>query len=360
VAIDASGDVYVTGHSTGSGGNPDIATIKYSSAGGALWTNRYNGPANGGDYGMAIKVDAAGDVVVSGYSAGSGSGTDVVTIKYASAGAEMWVRRYNGPGNSSDEARAVAVDAQGNAYVTGLSFGIGSSFDYATIKYSSTGVALWTNRYDGPGGGVDGAVAVALNTNADVYVTGYSVGSGGYYDYATVAYSTVGVALWTNRFSGAGNAEDSAQAVAVDTNGNIVVTGSSIVAGNRDYATVAYSGGGAGLWTNRYDGTGTGSDEAVAVGLDPYGAVYVTGASPGNDGSFDYATLKYASVIASPIPLEILRADGGAIVRWGDARFTLQAAPAITGGFTNLAGATSPYTNPVSASPRFFRLMANP
>ena len=356
VATGANGDVFVTGNSYSN----SIATVAYSNNGVPLWTNRYNGPGNAGDYGVSIAVDPTGGVIVTGFSAVTGSGTDFVTIKYSSAGVELWVRRYNGPGNSSDEAHAVATDQNGNVYVTGSSFGVGSSFDYATIKYSSTGVPLWTNRYDGPGSGADDALALALDTNATVYVTGYSVGSGGSYDYATVAYSTGGLPLWTNRYSGPGNAADSGQSVAVDKNGNVFVSGYSTGAGgNRDYATVAYSSVGAGLWTNRYDGPGAGTDEAVAVKVDSYGAVYVAGASPGSDGSFDYATIRYASMVASPIPLQIQRMSGATTLSWGDARFILQSAPTVIGNFTNVPAAGSPYTNAVPASQQFFRLKAN-
>ena len=49
MAVDSSGNVFVTGYSRGSGGDDDYATIAYSSAGVALWTNRYNGPGNGDD-----------------------------------------------------------------------------------------------------------------------------------------------------------------------------------------------------------------------------------------------------------------------------------------------------------------------
>jgi hypothetical protein len=45
------------------------------------------------------------------------------------------------------------------------------------------------------------------------------------------------------------------------------------------------------------------------------------------------------------------------ILRWSDAAFGLQAAPAVSGTYTNVPGATSPYTNDLSASPKFFRLV---
>ena len=46
----------------------DYATIKYSSAGLPLWTNRYNGSANGQDYATAVAVDGTDDVIVTGYA----------------------------------------------------------------------------------------------------------------------------------------------------------------------------------------------------------------------------------------------------------------------------------------------------
>jgi len=42
---------------------------------------------------------------------------------------------------------------------------------------------------------------------------------------------------------------------------------------------------------------------------------------------------------------------------WANPAFGLQSAPAITGTFTNVPGATSPYTNTFSGGQRFFRLV---
>ena len=139
-----------------------------------LWTNRYNGPGNGDDAASAVAVDGSNNVIVTGYSTGSGSAYDYATIKYSSAGVPLWTNRYNGPGNGDDDACAVAVDGSNNVIVTGYSTGSGSAYDYATIKYSSAGVPLWTNRYNGPGNGDDDAHAVAVDGSNNVIVTGYS------------------------------------------------------------------------------------------------------------------------------------------------------------------------------------------
>ena len=136
IAVDRLGNVYVTGHSDGSGTATDYATIKYDSSGNQLWVSRYNGPVNSGDGAKAIALDSTGNVYVTGYSFGSGTYTDYATVKYDTDGNEVWAARYNGPGNHHDQAQAIAVDSSGNVYVTGDSMGSGTYFDYATIKYS--------------------------------------------------------------------------------------------------------------------------------------------------------------------------------------------------------------------------------
>jgi len=47
------------------------------------------------------------------------------------------------------------------------------------------------------------------------------------------------------------------------------------------------------------------------------------------------------------------------VLSWINAGFNLQTAAAVTGPFTNLPAATSPYTNPLAALQQFFRLYAN-
>ena len=87
----------------------------------APWTKRYNGPAiNPKDYAYAIAVDSSGNVYVTGRSSGLDTGSDFATIKYDADGVEQWVRRYDGPRHSLDEAVAIAVDESGNVYVTGI------------------------------------------------------------------------------------------------------------------------------------------------------------------------------------------------------------------------------------------------
>jgi hypothetical protein len=111
IALDSSGNIYVTGSSTGSGTDYDYATIKYNSAGQQQWVARYHYSGESTDFASAIAVDGSGNVYVTGTS-----GDDWATVKYNSAGQEQWLARYNGPGNGDDRAWAIAVDASGNVY----------------------------------------------------------------------------------------------------------------------------------------------------------------------------------------------------------------------------------------------------
>ncbi|MBI1746683.1 MAG: SBBP repeat-containing protein [Acidobacteria bacterium] len=172
---------------------------------GQQWIARYNGSGNGTDYATALAVDADGNVYVTGYSYGVGTGSDYATVKYDAAGNQLWVARYNGPGNSWDWASALAVDANGNVYVTGWSLGVGTENDYATVKYDAAGNQLWVARYHGPGNSGDGASALAVDAEGNVYVTGGSVGVYRVSDYATVKYDAAGNQLWVARYNGPGN-----------------------------------------------------------------------------------------------------------------------------------------------------------
>jgi uncharacterized delta-60 repeat protein len=297
IAVDSFGNIYVTGESPGSGPYPDYATIKYNSDGNELWVARYNGPGVGDDRPYAIAIDGSGNIYVTGNSwGGYDINHDYATIKYDSSGNELWVRRYNGPGNGEECAYAIAVDGSGNIYVTGFSAASGSdqaSYDYATIKYDPNGNQLWVRGYNGPGNDRDYATAIAVDGSGNIYVTGWSSGSGTYDDYATIKYDTNGNELWVRRYNGPGNYADYANAIAVDNYGNIYVTGySSGFGANFDYATIKYDPNGNEIWVRRYNVAGY--DRATAIAIDGFGNVYVTGYSAGSGTYQDYATIKYS------------------------------------------------------------------
>jgi hypothetical protein len=269
LAVDGSGNVFVTGMTYhDSDFFSDFATIKYSSTGVPLWTNLYS-TGVGTDWANALGVDSDGNVIVTGMMWGD----KFATIKYSGSGVPLWTNHYVANPDSFDAALALAVDSDGNVVVTGISYVLNPfQPDFLTIKYSGAGAQLWVNRYRASSGDTRGGT-VAVDSEGNVVVTGISGGTG-----ATIKYSSAGVPLWTNTSAGGGNA------VAVDGHNNIVVTGGS--------ATIKYSDSGVPLWTNRYD-IAPGSDPPYppyALAVDGNGNVVVTGAS-GND----VVTIRYSS-----------------------------------------------------------------
>jgi uncharacterized delta-60 repeat protein len=243
IGVDGSGNAIVTGTSYDTVGQLDYVTIKYAPNGDTLWLRRYKGPGGGYDEAYALALDAAGNIYVTGYSYGSETGPDYATIKYYPNGDTAWLRKYDGPASGDDKAKAIAVDDSGYIYVTGYSDSTGSFQDYATIKYDSSGNMVWVRRYNGPpGNGTDRALALAIDGNSNVYVTGTSGGGPSGMDYATIKYYANGDTAWVKRYNGPVNSSDYAQAIAVDDSGNAYVTG-YIDGGttNDDYCTIKYA-----------------------------------------------------------------------------------------------------------------------
>jgi uncharacterized delta-60 repeat protein len=294
IAVDASGNVYVTGVSWGGGTGRDIATIKYLPNGNTGWIKRYSGVASYDDGAYAITIDSYGNVYVTGYSFISSANSDFLTIKYNPEGDTVWVRSYGGAANMWDEAYAIEVDDSGNVYVNGDSWGSGTLEDYATVKYDSDGNQLWTKRYDGPGGGEDHSRSLAIDGSGNIYVTGSSDGGGENDDYATIKYYANGDTAWIRRYNGPANREDGGFDITVDADGYVYVTGTSPGdGGGGDFATIKYDPNGDTLWVRRYNGPGNANDLAIGIAVDDSGNVYVTGRSYGYGSSYDVATIKY-------------------------------------------------------------------
>jgi uncharacterized delta-60 repeat protein len=282
IAVDEAGNVYVAGYVvTDNNGNADYATVKYDIWGNQLWVARYNGPANGNDVAVAVAVDKSGNAYVTGYSQGLGTRDDYATLKYDPQGNQLWVARYNGPGNTGDRPAyySIKVDDAANAYVTGTA---------GTVKYDPNGNQLWV-RTNVPG------VALAVDPSGNLYVTGTVSRSTTNSEFATVKFDANGNQLWIAYYNGNAHSYDNAIALAVDALGNVYVTGTSSVNNtNTDIATVKYDTNGNQLWAASYDGPSHDIDEAGAIALDSLGNVYVTGDSYGSpDTGYDWATLKY-------------------------------------------------------------------
>ncbi len=141
IAVDNSGNVCVAGYSTVvADEDEDFTTIKYDSDGDTAWVRTYDGTGDGYmDRAHAVAVDDSGNVYVTGMSVGDGSNHDVTTIRYNPEGATAWIRTFDGAASGNDQGKAIAVghyeNPYWNIYVGGLTVGSNSS-DYTTIRYA--------------------------------------------------------------------------------------------------------------------------------------------------------------------------------------------------------------------------------
>ncbi|HWH70098.1 MAG TPA: SBBP repeat-containing protein, partial [Candidatus Sulfotelmatobacter sp.] len=330
VAVDKAGNAYVTGYSYGNSGN-DYATIKYDSAGNQLWVARYNGSNTLDDYGRAVAVDPAGNVIVTGSSLLPNYRYEAVTIKYDANGQQLWVAHCPEMGQSYLDPQPLAVDALGNIYVAGQSLGEHGISDYAIAKYDTNGVLLWLARYQGPANAQDTLTSIKVDSAGNVYVTGTSVidcnppGTDYLICYkrglVTVKFNPQGSQLWATRYQVPAEGTGAAAALSLDSSNNVYITGSiDEPDGTSDYLTLKYNANGDQVWMATYNGPGNGFDTAAALAVDGNGHVYVTGSSSG-----DFATLKYIPTNAPGSPRLTLRPRNQQVYQGSNITFRVSA-----------------------------------
>jgi len=122
------------------------------------------------------------------------------------------------------------------------------------------------------------------------------------------------------------------------------------------------------LWVNPTDETDSGAtatDSQSPATISEYGFRQTSGYDSTILIDDLRVGLSYASVTntlpgtTNPIPLNFLRYGNKLILSWADPSFALQSAPSVMSVFTNVPGATSPYTNSFTAPARFYRLKSN-
>jgi hypothetical protein len=241
VSLDGTNAVFVTGESYNGTDGLDFYTIKYNSLGVVQWTRRFDGVAQS-DRPFAITTSSDGSVYVAGASYRSlNDDDDILLLKMNNAGAIVWNRVIGGSDGNDDKVRSVITDPLNNVYITGSVKNIGNGEDYYVARYKPNGDFHWDYTYQSPTNGFDEAKGLRVNANYELYVSGYSNVSGSSDDYFTVRLDTFGTEIWTKRFNGPASASDQMSAFEIDNFGNIYVTGSSTGSGTlRDYSTIKY------------------------------------------------------------------------------------------------------------------------
>ncbi|MEZ0277074.1 MAG: SBBP repeat-containing protein [Roseimicrobium sp.] len=270
MALDASGNVVITGSfeetadfnpgpatfNLISAGEDDSFVCKLDTNGNLLWAKRLGG--TGRESAHDVAVDALGNVVTVGRFSGTAdfdpnlltnnltavAFQDIYISKLSSNGLFVWAKSLGGSGGG-DDASAVTVDAAGNVYTTGSFNGTNdfdpgpgitsiaataASSDVFIHKLNSAGIFQWVKRIGG--NSQDSGNDIALDTAGNIHVIGDFFGivdfdpNGGVFQLNSANGSSFvnvlnkdGVFLWAKNTGG------SSDALAVDSLGNILLTG---------------------------------------------------------------------------------------------------------------------------------------
>ena len=310
IVVDAAGNVLITGYFTGSvdfgggalasAGNEDIFVAKLDPTGAHVWSKRFGDASD--QNALSLAVDTAGNVVVLGYFNGAvdfGGGVltsagleDIFVVKLSAAGgAHQWSKRF---GDAMKQfGTGIAVDSADNILLAGSFSGsvdLGSgpltslgSEDVLVAKLDAAGGYVWASRH-GDSNEQNG-VGVATDSQGNVLITGHFKGqlgfggpvlSAGAVEDIYIAKLTGGGAhVWSKDFGDAAN-QQFGQAVAVDGEDNIVLTGyfsgaATFGAGSvtsvdgRDIFAVKLDPAGGHLWNKRFGDLGNQFGQATAV-----------------------------------------------------------------------------------------------
>jgi hypothetical protein len=243
-----------------SNGWEDAFLSKFDSSGSFQWAKTWGGSDD--DNGLDVAVDGSGNVYVTGSFEGtadfdpdpgvdnhtSNGEYDVFLAKFDSSGSFQWAKTWGGTGE--DDGYAVAVDGSGNVYVTSyfedtVDFDPGPGVDFHTSngyydvflsKFDSSGSFQWAITWGGSSGW-DYGYGVAVDGSGDVYVTGYFYGtvdfdpgpgvdehwSNGYADVFLSKFDSSGSFEWARTWGGTDS--NGGCAVAVYGSGNVYVIG---------------------------------------------------------------------------------------------------------------------------------------
>ena len=342
IAIDVSGNAYVTGGTSSSGfpgtagspiqstfgGNRDVFVAKLNAAGTALLYSTYLG-GNGKDDGFGIAVDAAGNAYVTGDTRSSdfpGTAGSLIQSMYGGGDYDAFVTKLNANGTSilystylgggnDDYGYGVVIDQAGQAYVTGQSGGPGfpatipntcrGNSDAFVTKLNAAGTSLVYSTCLGSSD-TETATAIAIDEEGNAYVTGVAgvgfpgtTGSpiqgtygGGPTDAFVTKLNASGTAILYSTYLG-GSGRDGGFGIAVDAAGYAYITGhtsstgfpgtagSSLqptLGGNLDAFVTKLNASGTAILYSTYLG-GSAEDSGFGIAVDQAGHAYVTGES---------------------------------------------------------------------------------
>ncbi len=295
IAVDASGNAFVTGSARRPDRWYDMVTLKYTASGDSCWVRYFDAEGNN-DEASTVVVDGEGSAYVVGYGESNHRYEDMALVKYSSSGEELWAQLYDFQENE-DFGLAAAIDSQGYVYEVGLvcNWQGAGDYDMQVLKYSPQGALVWARTFAGPGDNDDSATCVAVDPQNNVVVAGCTHPDIWNSGYLVVKYTPAGETLWSRSYISNGE-ENGAVAVETDNQGNVILAANDDDHFEYDYLVVKYSPTGDELWCRRYNTEEDYYEELVGMQLDAEGNIYLTGTSeaPGAGEDEEVATIKYS------------------------------------------------------------------
>jgi hypothetical protein len=244
---DVGGNLYVTGYSWGGATSRlDYLTIKFNPAGETPWTRRYDGTANPvndsmikNDFGFALALDDSGNVYVTGRAGESGTWYDATTVKYRPDGQQVWVHRFDWGESGLDGAGEIKIAPDRSVYLAGYTETNIGWFDLLLYKLGPDGDLQWQRSYDYVADD-DSVTGLCIDRFGNAIITGYSYGGDGCMDWVTMKYNPEGALVWSARHS-TFDEDDQPDEVLVNQLGDVFVAGYDYLEGSEDYAVVKYS-----------------------------------------------------------------------------------------------------------------------
>ena len=203
--------------------------------------------------------------------------------------AQTWETTIDGPvnyGAGNWPANALAVDPADDSFVAAYHTTVGTKQCITLQKYNSSHAILWTRtHFGGAGCTLEAPRAVAIDTNGDIVVVGYSETVMSSFDWVVLKYDSAGNFLCSTTFSNSGATDDQAYCVAIDPTDHAIVVGGTqnqfpmkIIRYNSTLSTQ--------VWQKS-----PGYMITYAVGIAPNRDVLVAGAEAGSD--YNWRIIRY-------------------------------------------------------------------
>ncbi|OHE79315.1 MAG: hypothetical protein A2107_11875 [Verrucomicrobia bacterium GWF2_62_7] len=239
----------------------------------------------------AVTTDADENVYVTGVSDNGAGVADIHSVKYSKTLGPGPIAMVYSNAQGDNQAKGITVDGLGNIIVAGRVTSLAQQ-DFFLIKYSPNFAAMLSSTvFDGGILMYDEADAVGVDSQNNIFVTGYS-NDGTSTNFYTLKYGPDLGKLSTAAFDGSGNV-DQAAAIAVDHSDNVIVAGFTRTGTNNDFFVRKYDNDLKPLYSDAFGSGGNNDDRATGVAVDSADNIIVTGRVFDGVGSFNYCTRKY-------------------------------------------------------------------